>query len=213
MKRELLQSDYRSTEQPHFDEEWTLLSARPVVPLKSISTSQTKRRTVKLLALFAAALMFGAASALVVVSFERSRAVQPALTDSNHEQSPPASQAEATIPVEGNLPESTASPEVAPVAAVTAPKAVAVVRVKTKASERQIEDKSSSASPAEAEKEAEEGVESSRQSRAVLFDELKGGRWEERRARRIRRQERRERSGRNGRDLLRIGEIFEGPRP
>jgi hypothetical protein len=50
------------------------------------------------------------------------------------------------------------------------------------------------------------------QSRAILFDEMRG-RWEERRARRIRRQERRDRSGRYGRDLRRIDEIFEGRRP
>jgi len=208
MERQILQSDYHSTEPPHFDEEWTLLTARPVVPLEKLVTTRTKRR-VKLIGLFAAALMLGAVSALAVVSFERSHVVSPvAVGDEEQQPAAPAQEQEAVTSTETNIPDAnpSTSTDVAPTTAV---KTVAVVHAKTKAAERREEEKPSTP---QSDKEANNDVDSSDKPRAVLFDEFRGG-WEERRARRIRRQERRAAGGRRGRDLLRIDEIFEGPRP
>ena len=52
-------------EAPHFDEEQTLLSARQVVPLEKIDAKVRRRRQWFLGGAFAAAMMLGAASALL----------------------------------------------------------------------------------------------------------------------------------------------------
>jgi hypothetical protein len=206
MKHESLQPDHHSTEQPHFDEEWTLLTARPVVPLEEVKTKKRKSRLIRLIGLFGAALLLGAVSALVVVSFERFQAVKPALVEAaNEEPSLPTPEEEVVATSETNVPEASESPEVPP---TVAPKTVAVVHSKTKAAERRVEE---APATGQNDSEVDEDTALREQSRAILFDEMRG-RWEERRARRIRRLERRERSGR-GRDLRRIDEIFEGRRP
>ena len=208
METESVQANYRSTESPHFDEEWTLLSARPVVPLKEVKSARITRRTIKLTGLFAAALLLGAICALVVVSLERSRNI-PSIQDETFASEPqnisdepkPESQttAETAEPTGSVITES-------PVA----PKTVAVVREKPKVAER---DRAQRPETSDTDKESvESDAESTVPSRAVLFDEMRAN-WEERRARRVRRQERRERAGRRGRDLRKIDEIFEGPRP
>ena len=204
MERQFSQTDYHSTEQPQFDEEWTLLTARPVVPLQEVKASKAKRRMFKLVSLFAAALMLGAVSALVVVSLERRQMVAPVAVEAEEQQPAPTPEQEAAKSVETNVPEANTETEVAP----TAPKTVAVVRTKTKAAEREAEEKPA----AHTDKPAQADGDTSAQSQPVLFDEFRP-RWEERRARRFRRQERRENWGRRGRDLRRIDEIFEGPRP
>jgi len=205
MERQFSHPDYHSTEQPHFDEEWTLLTARPVVPLQEVKSSKAKRRMFKLISLFAAALMLGAVSALVVVSLERRQIVAPVAVEAEEQQPAPTPEQEAAASGETNVPEANTETEVPP---TTAPKTVAVVRTKTKAAEREAVQKS----VAHTDKPAPTDVDTADQSRPVLFDEYRPS-WEERRARRIRRQERRENGGRRGRDLRRIDEIFEGPRP
>lgn len=205
MEREFSQ-DYHSTEQPHFDEEWTLLTARPVVPLEEVKAGKTKSRMFRLISLFAAAIVLGAVSALVVVSLERRHVVEPIAVQAEEQQPTPTPEQEAATPTDMNVPEANTATEEAP---TTAPKTVAIVRAKTKAAEREVEDKTVAQ---HRDKDVDVDVDSSDQSRPVLFDEYRA-RWEERRARRIRRQERRENGGRRGRDLRRIDEIFEGARP
>jgi hypothetical protein len=210
MENQLLQSDH-STEQPHFDEEWTLLTARPVVPLNEVADARRKRRMLKLAVLFSSALILGALAALGVVRFERSRAIantqaefvaeQTEVIPSSPISEPPASEEnqvqEPAVPVES--------------AVASAPKTIALVREKTKTPERHVA--ANSPAPAKSAKQNQPvDVDSNKRPQAQLFDEWQG-RWEERRARRIRRQDRRERSGRRGRDLRRIDEIFEGERP
>ena len=53
------------TEQPHFDDERTVLSARPVVPLEAIEAKVKHRRRWFLGGAFAIAMFLGAASAMV----------------------------------------------------------------------------------------------------------------------------------------------------
>ena len=55
---------------PHFDDEQTLLSARQVVPLERIETKIRRRRQWFLGGAFAAAMMLGAASALLASYFK-----------------------------------------------------------------------------------------------------------------------------------------------
>ena len=58
------------TEQPHFDDERTVLSARPVVPLGMIEAKVKHRRRWFLGGAFAIAMFLGAASALVSAYFK-----------------------------------------------------------------------------------------------------------------------------------------------
>src|ERR1043165_5303009 len=53
------------TEQPHFDDERTVLTARPVVPLQVIAAKVKHRRRWFLGGAFAIAMFLGAASAMV----------------------------------------------------------------------------------------------------------------------------------------------------
>src|SRR5690242_4841478 len=58
------------TEQPHFDDERTVLTARPVVPLDAIEAKVKHRRRWFLGGAFAIAMFLGAASALVSAYFK-----------------------------------------------------------------------------------------------------------------------------------------------
>src|SRR5215216_2797130 len=67
MKEEISASSARTNTPvpPHFDDERTVLSARPVVPLEQINTKVRHRRQWILGGAFAIAMILGAASALV----------------------------------------------------------------------------------------------------------------------------------------------------
>jgi outer membrane biosynthesis protein TonB len=206
MESETLQSDYHSTEQPHFDEEWTLLTAQPVVPLEEVVSKRNGRRTLKLVGLFATALILGAVSALVAIRIERRQSVQTVESGSVAEQ-PHATPTETAV-------KPTPEPETVSAVAPTpenAPKAVAVVTEKPKGESRVENKLATSATRAPTAKKVKES-DSADEPRARLVDEFRGG-WEERRARRARRREGNERGRRRGRDLRRIDEIFEGQRP
>src|SRR5215207_7773123 len=66
--------------EPHFDDEQTLVSARPVVPLEKIEKKARHRRLWFLGAAFAIAMMLGAASALLA-SYLKLRNVPQTPTD------------------------------------------------------------------------------------------------------------------------------------
>src|SRR6185503_8057190 len=63
--------------EPHFDDERTLISARPVVPLEKINAKARNRKLWFLGGAFAVAMMLGAASALLA-SYLKMRNVQNA---------------------------------------------------------------------------------------------------------------------------------------
>ncbi|HET9710545.1 MAG TPA: hypothetical protein VFP64_01645 [Pyrinomonadaceae bacterium] len=63
--------------QPHFNDERTVLSARPVVPLEKIDTRVKHRRVWFLGGAFAAAMLLGAASALLSAYFKFRNAPEP----------------------------------------------------------------------------------------------------------------------------------------
>ena len=191
--------------EPHFDDERTVLSAQPVVPLEKINAKVRHRRQWFLGGAFAIAMMLGAGSALLA-SYLKMRNAQTA----------PAEAAQVDIPeTPVAVPENT--PAEIPVAAVeeasdseeliaeeSTPKKAPVKRRTVVASVRPEDDMSE---PSDTRQMSEE--DSLHQIRdTVLFDE-----WQERRARRVlRRERRRAERYNNHRDLSNLDEIFEGRR-
>lgn len=191
-------------EAPHFDDEQTLLSARQVVPLEKIDAKVRRRRQWFLGGAFAAAMMLGAASALLA-SYLKLRNVDNAATEV------PQVELIATTPVTPaieetgvNESESVANleetePWVTEEEVAVEPKKEPVTR------RRAVTRPRPDFMPSEAPRISEED-ELNRIRDAVLFDQ-----WQERRERRALRRERR-RAERNNRDLSNLDEIFEGRR-
>lgn len=192
--------------EPHFDDERTMLSAQPVVPLEKINAKARHRKQWFLGGAFAVAMMLGAASALLA-SYLKMRNVQPApveVTQVEASEAPvavaenppvetPPAEIEETADTEELIPEES-TPKKAPVKRKAA--VATVVRPDDYMSE-----------PSDARQMTED--DSLHQIRdTVLFDE-----WQERRARRVlRRERRRAERYNNHRDLSNLDEIFEGRR-
>ena len=190
--------------EPHFDDEQTLLSARPVVPLEKIEAKARHRRQWFLGGAFAIAMMLGAASALVA-SYLKLRNVPQSATELTVEPDvapAPVAVAEAapveTPLVEGENLENSETPPVTP-------KKELAVRPRTVAAPHNtepVEDRDSRRVSGASEEDELERIRD-----AVLYDQ-----WEERRARRALRRERRRAERYNHRDLSNLNEIFEGRR-
>ena len=184
--------------EPHFDDEQTLLSARPVVPLEKIEAKARHRRQWFLGGAFALAMMLGAASALLASYLKLRNAPQPAAALTVEPEVEPApvaviEPAPAETPVEENANLET-SEETAPAPA----KVVAKHRTVTPRP-NPVEDPDARVA------NEEESLQQIRD--AVLYDQ-----WQERRARRVQRRERRRAERYNHRDLSDLDEIFEGRR-
>ena len=171
-------------EQPHFDDERTLLSARPVVPLKEVGQLDTRvkhRRRWLLGGAFAVAMFLGAASALLSAYFKFRNVPDPEIQSlsvlSLPEESPPLQ----TVEVVSERPK-------------PRPK-------NTDRTDRRVTQALPPVDPRLSDDEALRRIRD-----AVLVDQ-----WEERRARRVERRERR-RAQHHDRDLSNINEIFEGMR-
>jgi len=192
---------------PHFDDERTVLSARPVVPLEKINAKSRHRKQWFLGGAFAIAMMLGAASALLA-SYLKTRNVQNAPAEITQQVDVP----EAPVAVTENPPAEAPVPaieETAEAAELTPeeakPKKAPVKRRAVVIAATKPDDSTSEQSDTRRMSEAD----SLHQIRdAVLYDE-----WQERRARRVLRRERR-RADRynNHRDLSNLDEIFEGRR-
>ncbi len=177
---------------PDFDDERTIQSARPVVPLEKIKAKVRHRRQWVLGGAFAVAMVLGAASALVA-SYLRMRSAS-----SNEVQQVQVQQVEVTpeaesVPAESPVVEEEVA-EQPKMEAPRPPKQRAVVK-------RSSEDLSE---PRRTEK-VDEAEDLNQIRDAVLYDE-----WQERRARRATRRERRRLDRYNHRDLSNLDEIFEG---
>ena len=190
---------------PNFDDERTLLSARPVVPLNEIESKVRRRRSWFLGGAFAVAMMLGAASALVA-SYLKFRNVPVAATTEVAEPdvapAPLAVVQNAPSPTPSESPVTDEAEEPAEDEALAeeeAPKKEPVTKRRTVAKHTQ--------PPVERDDPQVTDDERLQQIRdAVLYDE-----WQERRARRVfRRQRRLDRY--NHRDLSNLDEIFEGRR-
>ena len=190
--------------EPHFDDERTLLSARPVVPLEKIEAKARHRRQWFLGGAFAIAMMLGAASALVASYLKLRNAPQTATELSVEPDVAPAPVAVAesspadTPIIENENVEDTTTPPVTPKREASPKHRVAIVEPNPEP----IEDRDTH--------KLSEDRQLDQIRSAVLYDE-----WQERRARRATRRERRraERAERyNHRDLSNLDEIFEGRR-
>jgi hypothetical protein len=213
MESELLQTDqsYPAGSKPTFDEEWTVLAARPVVPLDELPSSQKRRGKLKLVAAFLGAIVLGAVVALLVGGLESTQV----LTTNNVDLVLEANQAPAegsnrstdstnpTTVVVSDVPMETAT-VVSPKTRVTVTAKTKNLPTQTKPEESNDTSEATKSSPIETPSNAD-----ATETRDQLFDQ-----WQERRARRVLRRERRDQSGRQRRGLSRIDEIFEGrPRP
>lgn len=181
-------------EQPHFDDEITVLTARPVVPLEQIEAKVKHRRRWFLGGAFAIAMLLGAASALVSAYFKLRNIPDPQLqttaASSMSEPEPAAVEdpvAATMLPVVEKVDE---EPTPTP---TPAPKRPVTLRTTEHTNHPVVEPRLS------------EEDELRRIRDSVLIDQ-----WEERRQRRVERRERR-RAQRSGRDLSNLDEIFEGP--
>ena len=176
-------------EQPHFDDERTLLQARPVVPLDRIAARVKHRRRWFLGSAFALAMLLGAASALVSAYFKLRNNPEPEIQTLSV-SSVPEQTLESVLPIPEEQPTATPVPQERP---------------KLRVRNRDYADVPSY------QPRLNEEDELKRIRDAVLVDE-----WQERRQRRAeRRAERRERrraAGDSDRDLSNLDEIFEGRR-
>lgn len=193
--------EFTPAAQPSFDDERTVQSARPVVPLEKINAKLRHRKLWFLGGAFAVAMMLGAATALLA-SYLKLRSVPASATEVSQVEVIPAPVAvaepasELAVVEEPVVEESeelivTAPPRKEPAqkrrAAVKADEGLVRPRVVPRLSEED---------------------ELNRIREAILVDQ-----WEERRERRAARRERRARFERyNHRDLSNLDEIFEGPR-
>lgn len=204
MKEHTLTRSIEHGVQPNFEDQRTLLSARPVVPLDKIDTRERHRRHWVLGGAFALAMMLGAASALLA-SYLKLRSVPTVTSEISEVETPAPPVASAAEPVPSELPvteqtvEDAAAVEEEPVTS-DAPKPVATRRATIPRDTELIR-------PRTVRDTGDEQGELERVRGAVLIDE-----WQERRARRAARRERRNRMDHHDRDLSNLDEIFEGQR-
>ena len=186
---------------PNFEDERTVQTARPVVPLEQIEAKVRHRRQWFLGGAFAIAMMLGAASALLA-SYFKLRNAPSAVTEISQQEVTPAPLAVAeteTVPAELAPVSETEETETETEIELPKKEAPAKRPAVVKHSEYDPE-------PRDSEKMSEEDeLEQIRNS--VLVEE-----WQERRARRVWRRERRLRERYNHRDLSNLDEIFEGRR-
>jgi hypothetical protein len=189
-----------SATSPHFDEEWTVLTAKPVVPLSKLKSNASRRRVLKLSAAFVLSILLGALVALVAANLNQPS--ENATIEAVTEQQNIAESA----PTPGEMWETWEATEEQP-AAVLPKKIPIIVTVKPKTSATQDRQTASSANLDRLTENSSASVEEQETPPIVL------NRFEERRLRRVFRRERRERAAQRNRDLRRIDEIFEGRRP
>ena len=215
------ESNYPIKEEPHFDEEWTVLTARPVVPLGQVESRKSTNR-IKLATAFVIAMILGAWVALMAVHFERSGALdqtaakeETAPVQTQVTQDPSAAEETKQSSKDSDERENpVTSPDDQPGPDIASKSEVAVPET-SKNSRRRSDTAVAKDLPARVSAEtAAASVEMTNDragnypaDRPRLVDQ-----WEEHRARRVRR-DRREQAYRHQRDLRRIDEIFEGTRP
>jgi hypothetical protein len=204
-------------QEPHFVEEGTILSARPVVPLEDIRARVRHRRSLALTGALALAVLFGACAALLIAHLEQ-RPLEPSVT---------ASSQPAELPVDGNssgqiettpsvTENDTESPSDSPLVAnsqreqarggVASTTAASSRRPLPRAADSRLSRNVSKANAVVNEPD-DETVQPSADQRSRRLE-----RWEEKRLRRETLRDRRAVDRDSGDDLFRIREIFEGPR-
>jgi hypothetical protein len=181
--------------EPHFNDERTIQTARPVVPLNPFLRILTKRR-LAFAGAFVLAALLGAGSALAIIHLRRP--AEPASSE--------AAQTEEieTIAVDGNPSEAVnQTPVVEPLAAESGQSNSTESLVPP---QRRVRPRRATEETLEPMPKVTISIKTNEsQPQARLVDE-----WQERRQRRVSRPERP--NNHHKRDLFRIREIFEGPR-
>jgi len=175
-------------DEPHFEEAWTVLAARPVVPRKPLEAPQGVRGTLKLIAAFLGAGLLGVVVGLASIRFRQLPSTSTANEVSVPNDSTPNAEDQPSATEQTAI-----EPEVEAAPVKTPSRVTETAKRRQNAAVQVVPDSESDSSSAQPQ----------------LADE-----WQERRPRRttIRRQ-RREIDDLHHRDLLRIQEIFEGRRP
>lgn len=208
---DILEDSPEQSTEPHFDDERTLLTARPVVPLEKINAKARHRKQWFLGGAFAVAMMLGAASALLAQYFKL-RNVQSAPAEVSQEvdvpatplavaENPPPDTETPLVEVQAPAVTEAATEELTP--AESTPKKQTSVRRMTAAAHK----RDDYVDPRNDDRNISEADQLNRIRDSVLYDE-----WQERRARRAMRRERRRAERYNHRDLSNLDEIFEGRR-
>ena len=184
-----------SAEEPNFDDERTVQSARPVVPLAKINAKLRHRRQWFLGGAFVVAMLLGAASAVISAYLKQREVPSSEVAQLDVPSDAPAVLEE---PLPTVAPETIEAEEqtVTPVV----PKRTINTATRPRLVNRETDPPLSTPNLSE-----DEQLERIRQS--VLVDE-----WQERRMRRVMRRERRRADRYNHRDLSNLDEIFEGRR-
>jgi hypothetical protein len=187
---------------PHFDEEATLLSARPVVPLQEIKTAERPARRLTFGLALLMALVIGAIGATLIYRQRDQAPVTAETAMPNADEAPAVSTGTEAGGGPADVPPLSASASVTTVkpheSAATRPRKPAGAAAQ---SAGWVE--TSETSPDEADRLAEEMAarRAERQEARRLRREAQREAWGEVRSRRAQRSD----------DLLRIREIFEGP--
>jgi len=209
-QRQPIEESYRIDAEPHFDEEWTLISARQVVPLEKLKDTSKRRGKLKLIGAFVGAIVLGAAVALLSIRLES----KPMMNGVDAELATEETQPVVEQPQQSDKPlDETSAVSLNPdeTEPVVNPKPRETVTEKPKNSpeRRKVNDVRPAPEVAQSDPIGASSESQDTEARAQLVDE-----WQERRARRVRPRERSDRMGRHRRGLTRIDEIFEGrPRP
>ncbi len=192
-----------SVSEPHFDEEWTLLTARPVVPLNELKKTPVLLKVVKLVGVFAAAGLFGALVALASIRLRGETPRPIAQQDNVQENLDTPAETTGVVSTDVNNSESFASIQETH---ASVPVAKSPVRL-TEATKRRTED------PILPQPAAREADSLKTIAAEVLAEPRPSDHWEEQRPRRVtnkRRTPQAERQASRTRGLGRIDEIFEG---
>ena len=188
--------------EPHFDEEWTVLSARPVVPLADLEAKEKRRYSVKLVGAFVLASSLGV---LVALASIRIRELNSRVPEGNGSQETVASTAidSDAAPVE-ELAVQPNEESSTPVALDTTEEIPAVLTTRpARVIARKHQTATADLSTAQGESESEP-VEAKPQPRLV-------DQWQEGRPRRVReRRPGNDDGAHHPRDLRDLDEIFEG---
>jgi len=210
--------EYPPVSQPHFVEERTLLSARPVVPLEQVKTRERSRRGLLLTSAIAVSLLLGACTALAIVYVQQRSITQPAdlksqsdpIQQSKSEQvNPPSAPLEEAADVEKSTASTGASARRGTSSSMPESEKRAVAVHASNTETRRI----ATVPTAKTSRQNEVPVVGARTDESdSRVNDREMRRDERREARRVWREEIRQRRVNSGDDLFRIREIFEGRR-
>jgi hypothetical protein len=192
--------------QPHFEDDWTLITARRVVPLEKIEAKVRRKRQWLLGGAFAVAMVLGAASAFLA-SYLRQRTTTSVATELPQVEVPQQIAAAEPEPTETPATETSVEPLIENLDLDKEPSLVELTPKKDSAVRRRTVTAREEPQNTREDERLNEDEQLDRIRGAVLFDS-----WQERRARRAARRERRRAERYNQRGLSDLDEIFEGPR-